>query len=227
MTSLMRARFVTAFVLCLLGIAPSAAWSQERSAFAKGGVYVGAAGVPDFTLDGLTFDGSTYYQKVGGEEILILPRLEPKSTVRGLLGFRSRRGAFEASYEQTTHVGTFLDFTGEATFHSLNFDERIFVLTHTRIQPYGLVGLSLPWLTVKDGSFLEPDVADGSFRGFGLNTEAGVTVFAHPRVGVSAGYRYRTMWFDSASGVSDTAYKLRPRFRETSGSLTFSGFFTF
>ena len=186
-----------------------------------------ATGVPDFTLDGLTFDGSTYYQKIGGEEILILPRLEPTSTIRGIFGYRATRGAFEVSYEQTKHLGTFLDFNGEATFHSLNFDERIFVLTGKRIQPYGLLGLSLPWLTVKDGSFLDPDVADASFRGFGVNTEAGVTVFAHPRVGFSTGYRYRTMWFDSASGVSRTAYKLRPRFRESSGSIALSGFFTF
>jgi hypothetical protein len=222
----MRAHFVTAVTLCLLAVAP-AAWSQERSGFAKTGIYVGATGVPDFTLDGVTFDGSSYYQKVGGEEILILPRLEPKSTVRGIFGVRSTRGAFEASYEQTKHVGTFLGFPGEATFHSLNFDERIFALTRGRIQPYGLVGLSLPWLTVKDGSFLDPDVADASFRGFGMNTEAGVTVYAHPRVGGSIGYRYRLMWFDSASGVSDTAYKLRPRFRETAGSLAITGFFTF
>jgi hypothetical protein len=183
--------------------------------------------VPDFTFDGLTFDGSSYYRQIGGDEIMILPRLEPKSTIRGILGVRGNRGGFEASYEQTTHVGTFLDFPGEATFHSLNFDERIFLLTRGRIQPYGLLGLSLPWLTVKDGSFLDPKVADASFRGFGVNTEAGVMVFAHPRFGVSTGYRYRTMWFDSASGVSDRAYKLRPRFRETSGSIAITGFFTF
>ena len=54
-----------------------------------------------------------------------------------------------------------------------------------------------------------------------------MTVFAHPRIGISTGYRYRIMWFDSASGVSDTAYKLRPRFRETSGSISISGLFTF
>ena len=87
--------------------------------------------------------------------------------------------------------------------------------------------MSAPWLTVKDGSFLDTQVADARFRGFGLNTEAGVTVFPHPRVGISTGYRYRSMWFDHASGVSDTSYKLRPRFRETSGSIAINGFFTF
>ena len=67
---------------------------------------------------------------------------------------------------------TFLDQTGEATFHALNFDERVFLLTRGRIQPHVLLGGSIPWMTIKDGSFLDHNVGDGSFRGFGLNTEA-------------------------------------------------------
>jgi hypothetical protein len=224
MTPFKRALLIT--VPCVLALAPVAR-CQETSGYAKHGLYVGATGVPDFTLDGVTFDGSSYYKQVDGEEILILPRLEPKSTVRGIVGLRSTRGAFEVAYEQTRHIGTFAGLIGEATFHAINFDERIFVLTRGRIQPYGLLGLSLPWLTVKDGSVLDDAVADASFRGFGINSEAGVTVFPHPRVGISAGYRYRVMWFDSASGVSRTTYELRPRFRETTGSLAISTSFTF
>ena len=45
-----------------------------------------------------------------------------------------------------------------------------------------LLGGSIPWVTIKDGSFLDPDLGDGSFRGFGINTEAGVTVFASPQI---------------------------------------------
>jgi hypothetical protein len=212
--------------VCVLGL-PATAWSQEQSDFANDGAYVAFSGVSEFTLDGLTFDGSAYYQEIGGDEIMILPRLDARTAVRGIFGFRTRRGAFEVGYEQTKHVGTFLDMTGTATFHSINFDERIFFLTRGRLQPYGLVGLSVPWLTVKDGSFLDPDVADGSFRGVGVNTEAGVTVFVHPRVGINAGYRYRVMWFNTARGVSDTSFKLRPRFRETSGSITIGASLTF
>src|SRR5215212_8903675 len=96
-----------------------AVWSQENTDFQKDGPYVALSGVPGFTLDGLTFDGSSYYQKVGGEEILILPRLDSRTALRGIVGFRTTRGAFEVGYEQTKHVGTFLDFSGEATFHSI------------------------------------------------------------------------------------------------------------
>ena len=224
----MPARFasVLALPLFLLALAPPAS-SQDRSTFAKEGAYAGVSALPEFTLDGLTFDGATYYQKEGGEEILILPRLERKSMLRAIVGVRSARGAFEVSYDQTKHVGTFLGAPGEATFHSISADERIFLLTRRRIQPYGLLGGSVPWLTIKDGSFLDPDMGNASFRGFGVNTEAGVAVFPHPRLGISSGYRYRAIWFDHASGVSDTSYKLRPRFHETSGSVVVTGLFTF
>jgi hypothetical protein len=220
------ARFCTTIALCLFAIA-SAASAQEVPGFASNGPYVGASGVPNFTLDGETFDGSSYYRRIGGNEILILPKLEPTSTIRAVAGYRLTRGSFEVGYERTKHVGSFVGIPTDATFQALNFDERIYVLTRGRIQPYGLLGLSLPTLTVKDGSFLDGRVGDARFRGYGVNIEPGVAVFLHPHVGVSAGYRYRVMWFDSADGVSHTTYELRPRFRETAGSFSLSAFVTF
>ena len=91
------------------------------------------------------------------------------------------------------------------------------------MQPHVLVGGSIPWLTVKDGGFLNDDVGNARFRGYGVNTEAGVTVYPHPRMGIGVGYSYRVMWFDRATGVSETLYDLRPRFRETSGSVVMTG----
>ncbi len=228
MTSLMPARFVGVLALPVFVLAlATPASSQERPSFAKEGAFAGVSGLPEFTLDGLTFDGASIYRREGAEEILILPRLERKSMLRAIVGFRTARGSFEVSYDQTKHTGTFRGGSGEAIFHSISGDERIFLLIGKRIQPYGLLGGSLPWVTIRDGSFLDPDVGNASFRGLGVNTEAGVAVFLHPRFGISTGYRYRAMWFDHASGVSDTSYKLRPRFHETSGSVVMTGLFTF
>jgi hypothetical protein len=228
MTFPVPARVVGLVVSLFLLQLATPAWSQEGAGFAKEGGYVGASGLLDFSFGGETFDGESIYRKVGGDEIMILPKLEgARNSLRAVAGIRSARGAFEFSYDQTRHHGTFLGETGEATFHAINLDERIYFLTRTRIQPHVLVGGSIPWLTIKDGSFLDPSVGDASFRGFGVNTEAGVTVYPHPRFGISTGYRYRLMWFDHASGVSDTSYNLRPRFRETSGSVVITGLFTF
>jgi hypothetical protein len=161
-------------VLALLvaGATASPAWSQEQQGFAKVGGYAGGTVVPQFTLDGETFDGLTYYQEVGGDEIAILPKLDKQRMFRGILGYRGEKAAIEFSYERTNHNGSFGEGgTGKATFQQVNVDSRFF-LTDTRIQPYFLVGGGFQWLTVRDGSFLEnqPEagLGDGTFRGLAL-----------------------------------------------------------
>jgi len=219
----MRTAVVT---LCLLAVG-SAARAQEAPGFAKNGLFLGVTAVPEFTFDGQTFDGRSIYRELGGDEIMILPKLETKSTIRGLVGYRVTRGSFEVGYESLQMNATFLDLSGEASFHVFNFDERIYALTSKRIQPYGLAGFSLPWLTVKDGSFLHERVGDGTYHGHGINMEGGVTVFPVSRVGISAGYRYRLMWFDTATGVTNKRGDLHPKFRETAANLSISAFVTF
>lgn len=226
-------RFRTVFLaLLMVCIVPVAAWSQEQQGFAKVGGYAGGSFVPAFTLDGDTFNGVTYYQEIDGDEIALLPKLDKQRMFRGILGYRGERAALEFSYERTSHNGTFADvLTGSATFHQVNVDGRFFFLTHARVQPYILVGGGFPWLTIKDASFLEdePDagVGDVKFSGYALNTEVGVTVYPHPKVGIVLGYNYRPIWFDTGTGITDTAYELRPRFRESSKGVVFTTLFTF
>lgn len=219
----------------LLTAVATPAWSQGDDyeaafprGYAKQGGYVGLSGFPNFTFDGETFDGQTLYREIDGDEMAILPRLNASKMFRGVLGYRGRQAAFEVSYERTHHNGTFADeLPVDTTFQAVNLDGRFFFLSEKRVQPHVLVGASIPWLFIKDGSYLEPNLGDARWRGFGLNTEAGVTVFPHPRFGVSVGYSYRIMWFDRMTGVSDTLFYLRPRFRETSGSVVLGGVATF
>jgi hypothetical protein len=175
----------------------------------------------------VTFDGSSYYRQENGDEIMILPLLNKRNLVRGILGVRGEKAALELSYDRTRHDGTFMEGTGEAVFQSVNVDGRFFLLTRGPVQPHVVVGGAIPWLTIKDGGFLHDDVGDARFRGYGVNTEAGVTVYPHRRLGIGIGYSYRVMWFDRATGVTDTLYDLRPRFRETSGGVVMTGMFTF
>jgi opacity protein-like surface antigen len=221
---------VVVLTLCLLSFA-APALSQEPKGFAKVGGYVGGSFVPDFTLDGETFDGMTAYREVGGDEIGILPKLDKQHMFRGILGYRGKMGALEFSYERTSHNGTFFDESVDATFQSVDLNGRFFFLTNGRVQPHVLVGGGIPWLTVKDGSFLEdePDagLGDGSWKGYALNTEVGVTVYPHPQLGIAVGYHYRWIWFDRATGITDTLFDLRPRFREASKGVVVTGLVTF
>ena len=229
MTSSVRTRFVCILALPLLLLTfATPAWSQEQYGFAKEGGFVGVAGVLDAKFSDKNFDGSSIYRTVNGDEFMILPRLEGQTMIRGILGVRATKAAFELSYDRTRHSGTFLGETGgEATFQAVNVDGRYFFATSGRVQPNVLVGGSFPWMTLKDGSFLDDDMGDAHYKGFGVNTEAGVTVYPRPQFGISAGYRYRLMWFDRSTGVSDTEFKLRPRFRENSGSVVLTGLYTF
>ena len=218
--------------LLIVCVVPVAAFSQEQQSFAKVGGFAGGSFAPAFTFDGETFDGFTAYREVGGDEVALLPRLDEQSMFRGVLGYRYERATIELSYERTNHTGMFADIaTGEATFQQISVNSRLFFLTHSRVQPYVMGGGGFPWLSIKDGSFLldEPEagVGDGSFKGYALNTEVGVTIYPHRQVGVVLGYEYRPIWFDRASGVTDTQYKLRPRFHESSQGFVFSTLFTF
>jgi opacity protein-like surface antigen len=221
---------VAALAFLLLASAVPAS-SQEQNGFAKVGGYVGGSFVPKFTLDGETFDGMTAYREVGGDEIGILPKLDKQNMFKGILGYRGQKAALEFSYERTNHNGTFFDGAGEATFQSVDLNGRFFFLTNGRVQPYILVGGGIPWLTVKDGSFLEDEpeagFGDGSWKGYALNTELGITIYPHPQVGIVVGYGYRAIWFDRATGITDTLYDLRPRFREASKGVVVTGLFTF
>jgi hypothetical protein len=229
MTNQSPARSIRVFVLLALMCAfaaPAAAQVEQRGRAKEGG-FIAVTVVPSFTFDGETFDGQTAYKEIDGEELFFLPKMDKKPLIRAILGYRARQASLEISYDRTQHDGTFMDVPLDSTYQAVNVDGRFFFATSHPVQPYVLVGGSLPWLRVKDGSFLDPDLGDARFRGFGVNTEAGVSVYPVPQFGIGVGYAYRVLWFDRATGVSDRLGDLRPRFRETAGSVAITGIFVF
>ncbi len=222
-TQLFRFAAVPMFLLTLA----VPAWSQEGGGFAKDGGYVSVALLPDFAFDGVTFDGESIYKEIDGEEIVILPKLKAKNLIRVALGYRGSQAGIEIGYDRTRHDGTFLEGSGTATFQAINVDGRYYFLSSKRIQPHLLVGGTFPWFKVHDGSFLDDRMGDADFKGYGLNTEAGVTVYPHRQLGVSVGYNYRMLSFSQVTGVTDTLFELKPKFRETTGTVVVTGHFIF
>jgi hypothetical protein len=216
-------------LLCLLVIAvgePAA--GQERTVgFAREGIYVGIAPQVDATLDGVSFDGLTLYERIGGTEVAILPKLDEQTTIRALVGFRARPLALEFSFERARHGGTFDDIPVTSVLTAFNVDSRFFFRTTQRVQPHLVLGISIPLLRVEDGSFDDPLLGDARWRGTGLNTEVGVTVLATPRLGLSVGYVYRPIWFTTVRGVHDEPLELLPKFRESSAHPSVMAFWTF
>ena len=220
-------QFVGSLVLAAALLAlPAPAFSQFSSGtpgFAKQGGYAGVSVMPGFTFDGITFDGESIYKEIGGDEIMILPKLSTQNLVRFALGYRSKQYGLEISYDRTHHDGVFVGTHGDATFQAINLDGRYFFLPAQRVQPYMGVGGSFPSFTVKEGSFLNEDFGDAKFKGYGVAAEAGVVFYPHRQLGISVGYNYRVLSFDKVTGVTDTLFDLKPRFRETSGTVVVSG----
>ena len=224
---LARARsFGAAFYVAIALAAPVQAQTPSEPGFARERMYLGFSLLPDYTLDGVTFDGATGYIEEGGTETFILPRLDKRTMPKIVAGFRTRPFALEISYERTKHNGEFLDLLGEAAFNVVSIDLKFFANTGGRIQPHVVAGLAIPWLKIYDGSFEGDLVGDGRFTGQGINLEGGVTLLATRSVGVSAGYAYRVLWFNRATGVTETTYRLDPRFRESSSGLIIMAFVT-
>src|SRR5215211_6258003 len=94
--------------LLALPASASAQFSSGQPGFAKEGGYAGLSVLPNFTFDGVTFDGQGIYQEVDGDEIMILPRLSTQTMVRFILGYRAKKAGIEISYDRTNHNGTFL-----------------------------------------------------------------------------------------------------------------------
>src|SRR3970040_1584658 len=106
----MRATSVSRIVLAclLLAVTATPVLAQMTGGYAREGMYVGVAGMFDFTLDGVTFDGRTFYEAETTQELFILPELDTQNLVRYVVGFRMRPAALEFSYDRTRHDGTFL-----------------------------------------------------------------------------------------------------------------------
>jgi hypothetical protein len=217
---------IRVLVFTLAFAAPAAAQMPQPGAVKEGG-FVGVTVMPGFTFDGETFDGQSAYKQIDGEELVFLPKLDKQPLIRAILGYRARNASLEISYDRTQHDGTFDVFPLDATYQAVNVDGRYFFAPSSRVQPHVLLGGSFPWFNVEDGGVLDEDVGDARFKGYGLNTEVGVTVFPTRQLGIGVGYSYRVIWFDRVTGVTDTLYELRPRFRETAGAVAITGTFIF
>jgi hypothetical protein len=217
---------VTALALLASAIAAPAA-AQNGRGFAPQGTYVGIAPQVNATFDGVSFDGLTVYERVGGTELAILPKLDTQTTLRAVVGFRSRPLAIEFSLERARHGGTFDDVPVVSVLTTFSVDSRFFFRTDRPVQPHFVIGVAVPLLRVEDGSFDDPLIGDARWRGTGLNTEVGLTFFATPRLGVSVGFVYRPIWFTTVRGVHDEPLELLPKFRETSTNPTVMAFWTF
>jgi hypothetical protein len=172
----------------------------EQLLYAKTGIYVGLS-LPYNNIEG-DFNGDTAL--VGASDIILVPSIENGFGFGISLGVTSGQFAGEINYLRTTHDGNFQGAKGDVEYNLVNLDGKYYFLAHKRVQPYLLMGLSFPWLTIVDGSATlspTPSVGDATLNGIGLNLGTGIAYYLHPRISINAGIIYRPLLYTRAEGV--------------------------
>jgi hypothetical protein len=176
----------------------------EPTDLPREGVYVGygyALSRHDASGD---FDGDhfVYYQGA----VSVLPALAQGSGLDLTFGYRRRRSAIELRYRRTRHDAGWAGLSGSAVYHTLDTSWKVFVLPHDRVQPYLSFDIGVPWLSVEDGLLPSGRGAtrNAHFTGVGGGVGGGLTVFAHPRLGLwlGGGYRYDVFLSNKSEGGS-------------------------
>lgn len=164
------------------------------------------------TVDG-DFEGNSAIPAMTSSDVILLPKIDGAwgGTLFGGYSFTSR-WAIEVGYTKTKHDATFGTRKLTADYHSLDIDFKYHFLDDTHaVRPYGLFGLNIDVLNVKDGTragSFGPTIGDAKYIGSGLNLGLGVDYFVTEHVSTGLGATYRFVQYSSAESPN------------TSGGLT-------
>jgi len=189
--------------------------SAQPNHYAKSGFYLGLAR-PYNSIAG-DFTGKNVLH--GGGEVIAIPKIVSSFGYGGLLGYRFVQGALEASYLRSTHSAAFLDAASRAEYHIVNLDARYHLFASTPVQPFVLIGATLDWLIVKNGSATETEVGDGTFAGGGFNGGIGIAFHLTRRLSISGEAVYRYLGYSGENGVKGVS----GQWKEISDGLDGSG----
>jgi len=189
--------------------------SAQPKRFAKSGFYLGLAR-PYNSIAG-DFTGKNVLH--GGGEVIAIPKMTSSFGYGGLLGYRFGHGALEASYLRSTHGAAFLDVASRAEYHLVNLDARYYLFAGKPVQPFALIGATLNWLIVKNGSATETEVGNATFAGGGFNAGTGIALHLTRRLSVSGEAVYRYLGYSGENGVKGVSGE----WKEISDGLDGSG----
>jgi len=191
-------------VVWCLGMTRSAVATEESAEepeVVKNGFYLGAM----FVYNNMTgdFDDSTYY--VTYSDLYDVPDVDSGSGFGAVMGWRRDRGSIEIGYQRTSHdtSSSFTDMAeSDASYNVIDMNLKVDVFAKSRVRPYILLGVGIPWLTIEDGSTDGDSYDDETFVGICLDAGAGVSYYFRPQWAVTGGLIYRWNWFTSVDSTS-------------------------
>jgi len=134
------------------------------------------------------------------EKAFSTPRLESGFGLGLGFGYRSEQGLWEFAY---VHASPKMDLNGTpgmASYSSLEINGWAIPWKNIPIQPYFLLGLCFPWLTVPDGARMGGSVYDATYTGAGVNIGGGLLLNLGKRLFLSGGIKYRYLGFFYVNG---------------------------
>ena len=166
------------------------------------------------------FGGGLTYNSIGGDfadqgglfstyEAILVPEINSGFGFGLTAGFSGKMSpkfdfAIEASFSMSSHDYDFdlLDLQDDATamFFDFNFKG---IYSPQMIQPYLLLGISAPYIKVKDAASSSTRVEDARFTGIGVNLGGGMDLYISPVVFLDVNLMYRVEHISNVEGVGD------------------------
>lgn len=198
---------VIALINAVLAITMASPMVTKGSTDVKDGLYLGAM----FAYNHMSgdFDDSTFLVSSSDSDIYDVPDVDDGMGFGVLVGWRLDRYSMELVYQRSSHdtSSSFVDMDGSDAFYNLvDLDFKIDVFAQSKLRPYVLFGVGIPWLTIEDGSTDGFSYKDETFVGFDLGVGAGVAYYFTPQWAITGGVIHRWNWFNTVEGdgVHDT-----------------------
>ncbi len=134
------------------------------------------------------------------DKAFFVPRLASVIDYGLALGFRREGGLWELNVSAAKPPGTVGTTAHEVRLTRIELNGWGIPWKHVFIQPYYLLGLSLAFMSVTDGSRLGGTISDAAYTGFGLNLGGGLLGNIGRHLFVSGGVKYRWTWFYYVNG---------------------------
>jgi len=154
------------------------------------------------------FNGDLYLSVPETGEIIMVPDNESALGFGGAIGYtkigRNSLGyAVEIGFQHSSHDYTYVGLTGKSSLNILNFDIKG-IFSYTPVEPYLLVGIGIPWLSIENGSdFGTANPVDAKYSGVGINLGAGLDLFLIPNLSFGGRVVYRYISYSQVKGSGE------------------------
>lgn len=192
--------------------------AQEARGFrARDGFFLAGLGAMA-TLEDSDFDGQSAGTFSPGTETTVLPELDSGSGWGIAIGWRGVANSFQYTYTTTEHESTSFATSGDDLLKTYSLDFKHHFNIDGRMQPFVLVGVTVPRLIVEGGTFDAglTQIGNAKYQGLGANLGLGGALYLTDRIALVGEGFYRWAYFDEATGVNDDGH--------ITGGINASGF---